>query len=118
MFKADNPDVDYEHLKKAKGRAIQEARKVVGAKKPKINITPREWEAIQKGVLSDSVLRDILNNADLDQVRAYAMPRQKKRELPATKITLIKTLSKTFTQDQIAERLNISVSAVSKAINS
>ena len=118
LFKADNPDVDYEHLKKAKGRAIQEARKVVGAKKPKINITPREWEAIQKGVLSDSTLRDILNNADLDQVRAYAMPRQKKKELPATKITLIKTLSKTFTQEQIAERLNISVSAVSKAINS
>lgn len=61
--------------KKEKGRALVVARARIGAKKPLIEITPREWEAIQMGAISPTRLAAILRNTDMDRVRALATPK-------------------------------------------
>lgn len=116
-LRISNPDIDYEHLKKAQGKAIIRARDVVGAKKQKIDITDNQWEAIQKGAISPSKLEDILNNTDIDKVKERAMPRQAKTVISPTKVARIKSLSTSYTQKEIADMLGISTSSVSKAIN-
>ena len=117
ILKQDEPDIDFEHLKKAKGKAITEARKVVGAGKEKINITDRQWEAIQAGAISDNMLRDVLNNTDLDKVKERAMPRQQKWSLTPTKEARIKALATSYTQAEIAKMVGLSPSVVSKVIH-
>ena len=61
--------------KKEKGRALVVARARIGAKKPLIDITPREWEAIQMGAVSPTRLAAILRNTDMDRVKALATPK-------------------------------------------
>ena len=104
---------------KAKGKAITSARQTVGAKKEKIeDFTDRQWEAIQKGAISDSMLLDILNNCNLDKVKERAMPRQQKYSMTPAKEAVIKAMATSYTQAEIAARLGISSSMVSKVINS
>lgn len=116
-LKEREPDIDNEHLKKAKGNAINRARLAVGAKKTKIEISEKGWEAIQAGCFSDSTLKDILNNTDIDKVRQYAMPRQAKNTVSSTKKARIKAMSSSYTTTQIAEMLGISTSTVSDVLN-
>lgn len=116
-LKEREPDIDDEHLKKAKGNAINRARLAVGAKKTKIEINDKGWEAIQAGCFSDSTLKDILNNTDIDKVRQYAMPRQAKNTVSSTKKARIKAMSSSYTTTQIAEMLGVSTSTVSDVLN-
>lgn len=115
-WKEDNPDASKEDLKKIKGKAITNARIAVGASKPKVKMTDRKWEAIQKGAISDSMLEEILNNADIDEVRKRAMPRASMELSDITKMR-VKSLATTYTQAEIAKMCNLSTSQVSKIIN-
>ena len=108
----DNPDMSKKEIKKEKQRALSAARNQVGAKRATINITEREWEAIQKGAIAESTLNKIINNADIDQVRKYAMPRSSNGLSPA-KISRLKSLeSRGYTNAQIANALGVSTSTV------
>lgn len=119
LIRQDDPDIDFEHLQKAKGKAIAEARKVVGAKKDKIeDFTDRQWEAIQSGAISDSMLTTILNNANLDKVKERAMPREQKYKVTEVKEAKIKALATSYTTAEIAEMVGLSSSVVSKVLNS
>ena len=110
----DDPNMDAEHIKKQKSLALANAREITGAKKQKIEITPKEWQAIQSGAISDNKLRQILNNADDKAIKQLAMPRNSK-ELSSSKQSLIKSMeSSGYTIAEIAERLDISSSTVSK----
>ena len=57
-----------EEEKKVKSQALAEARVRYGAKKDPVDITDKEWEAIQAGAIHTQMLRDILNNTDKDIV--------------------------------------------------
>ena len=113
-----NPSLrdDKDKYRKVKGQALQTARQRTGAKKERIAITDREWEAIQKGAISDSKLSQILNNADLDVIRKYATPRATTTLSPA-KEAKAKAMSKSgYTTKEIADAIGISTSSVSKLI--
>lgn len=71
-----NPDATSEEIKKMKARALAVARARTGANKERVDITESEWEAIQAGAVSNAKLTKILNNTDLDKVKALATPRQ------------------------------------------
>lgn len=73
--KAAQPDMDSATYKKVSAQALREARFRAGAKKVLVPITDRQWEAIQAGAVSKSMLKDILDNADLDRVKELATPR-------------------------------------------
>lgn len=119
IFKAElrsDPEMDKEHKKKIKSQALANARNITGAKKKKIDITEKEWKAIQSGAISDNLLRSILDNADDDQIKQLAMPRQTS-ELSSTKQARIKAMSNSgFTTADIAEALGVSPSTVSKYV--
>lgn len=114
-----DPDLanDKKMLKKVSQQAIVAARQQVGAKRHPITISDKEWEAIQAGAISDNVLSQILDSADIDNLRQRATPRAN-NELSSGKIALIKARAASgYTNAQIAESLSISASTVSKYLN-
>lgn len=114
-----NPDLDKEHIKKYKGQAIQDAREILGIKRKNslIDITDKEWEAIQNRAISPSMMGRILNNTDPDKLRKRATPRDT-RIISPTMIALAKSLERSgYTQAEIADRLGISTTSVYKAIS-
>lgn len=114
--KNSNPDMDKDDIKKVRAQALTEARGRIGAKKTPVIFTPREWEAVQNGAIAASVLSSILNNADMDQVRALATPRDKPA-LSTAKILRARTmLDLDYTQAEVAAALGVSTSALSAAL--
>lgn len=114
-----DPDLanDKKMLKKVSQQAIVAARQQVGAKRHPITISDKEWDAIQAGAISDNVLSQILDSADIDNLRQRATPRAN-NELSNGKIALIKARAASgYTNAQIAESLGISASTVSKYLN-
>lgn len=111
--KQDNPDMDREEEKKLSQQALTSAREKVGAKRTSIEISDREWEAIQAGAISENKLKQILDNADIDTIRQKATPRETKT-LSQSKINRINSMrSSGLTIQQIASALGVSTSTVS-----
>ena len=110
----DNPQLKNDHgaLKKLKGRTLNEKRQVTGALKQRVKFTDREWEAVQAGAVHDTFLKDLLRNADSKQVKQLSMPRTKTTMSSARKSLIQQRLSLGYTQGEIAEMLDIPVSAV------
>ena len=112
--KADNPDMKKDEIKKISQQELNKARASVGAKRTTIDITPKEWEAIQAGAISENKLTQILNNTDIDVVRQMATPRTT-TSLSSTKISRIKLMSANgYTINEIAKALGVSTTTVSK----
>ena len=113
----DNPDEYAEkgEEKKLRQQALSGARLRFGANKKnvQVSITPKEWEAIQAGAISNNMLKDILDNTDLDKVKQYAMPRD--NSVPKSKIARIKSLKASgYTNAEIAEATGLSSSTILK----
>lgn len=114
--KEADPSMDADDIKKLRGRKIIEARVRIGAGKKTIDIEPREWEAIQARAISNNTLIRILNNADMDKVKQYAMPKTE-RLMSNAKITRAKAMLKQGrTNAEIAEALNVSTSTLQRAL--
>ena len=117
--KADNPEwaKQTSDVKKASQQALTKYREEVNAvsrRDRNIKIDDKEWEAIQAGAISESKLERILNNTDIDELRQRATPKQTASLSPA-KVNQIKRLSSSnYTLDEIARKLNLSTSTVSK----
>lgn len=115
----DNPGMDSEHRGKLRSQELNRARIICNAnkKKVRIDITDREWEAIQNGAVSDSFLQKILSNTDEDALKQRAMPRQS-REISQTKRNLAKAMAASgYSTVDIADRLGISTKSVSSIVN-
>ena len=112
--KQEYPDLSKKDLKKIGQKALDKARRQVGAKRELIQISEKEWEAIQAGAITKSTLQKILNNADMDVVKQMAMPRTSSSLSPA-KIAHISTLkSSGYTNEEIAKKLGVSTSTIIK----
>ena len=103
-------------LKKASQQALTRYREEYGSiprRERNIVISDNEWKAIQAGAVSENTLKRILNNCDADSLRQRAMPKESK-ELNKAKQNRIKAMSASYTISQIADKLGISTSTVSK----
>lgn len=108
-----NPNMDEGDKKKASSKALEEARIRTGAKKDQIEISPREWEAIQAGAISPSKLKDILDNTDTEKLKELAMPREAVVHDPAMRDRAVQLLrGDQYTQAEVANHLGISVSTL------
>lgn len=105
---------DKEKKKKYANQAIAGARAMVGSKKQSIEITPRQWEAIQAGAIRKSVLKEILDNTDLDVITKYATPIEEISITPARQSRIKSLLAAGHTQSEVAQLMGISVSTVNK----
>ena len=105
-------------VKKSSQQAISKYRNEVGSlsrKKRNIEITDKEWEAIQAGAISENNLKKILDNTDIAKLRERATPRTNNSTLSTAKANQIKSLSASnYTLEQIAKKLGVSTSTVAK----
>lgn len=110
-----NPDLDFEHRQRIKSQELMKARAEVGAKKQPVDITDREWDAIQAGAISTQKLTDILSNTNTDAVKKKATPKQNKNALTDAQLLLAKSMlaSGMYTQAEIAEKFGVSPSTIS-----
>jgi DNA-binding CsgD family transcriptional regulator len=116
--KQASDNVDKNDLKKAGQQAVSKYRTEYGSvsrRDRNIKITDSEWEAIQAGAISESKLKRILNNTDISELKERATPRTNKSNLTSSKVNQIKRMSASnYTLDEIARKLGISPSTVSK----
>lgn len=115
--KKDNPDMTTAEIKKASQQALSRARNSVGAKRTSIEITDKEWEAIQAGAISENKLTQILNNTNIDSLRQRATPRATTSLSPAKQNRIAALNASGYTTSEIAEALGVSSSTVSKYLN-
>lgn len=111
-----NPDMKAKDKKKASQQALTQSRNEVGSvsrRERNIVVTDKEWEAIQAGAISENKLWSILNNCDPASLREKAMPKSS-NTVSEAKISRIKAMSASYTIQQIADKLGVSKSTVSK----
>ena len=112
---ADNPNLDAEHRARIRAQAMDKGRAIVGAKKPDIDFTDSEWDAIQAGAISTRSQELLFGLANQDKLKQRAMPKQK-ASLSSNDIALIKAMkndpNKRYDNATIAERVGCSVSMV------
>ena len=113
---AANPNMEKKDIKKASQQALTKNRTEAGSvarSKRSIQITDREWEAIQAGAISENKLKQILDNTDVDVLRQRATPRSY-NTLTSGKVNRIKAMSASGkTLSEIASALGVSTSTVS-----
>lgn len=112
------PDMDAPTLKKIKAQALAEARARTGAKKQLVQITDREWEAIQAGAITNHKLVQILNNADLDQIKKLATPKVDVLMTPTKTARAKAMLESNYTQAEVADALGVSTSTLQRSLDS
>ena len=107
-----NPDMTKKEIKKAGQQALEASRAKVGAKRQSIDITDKEWEAIQAGAISETKLVKIINNTDKDKLKQRATPRPT-NALPQAKINKINNMKALgYSTAEIAEAVGVSPSTV------
>lgn len=115
--KLADPTLKPGDIKKASQQALTKYRQEVGSvsrKKRAIQITDREWEAIQAGAISENKLKQILDNTDIDSLRQRATPKTTS-SLSTAQINRIKAYSASnYSLSEIASKLGVSTSTVSK----
>lgn len=116
--KAANENMSKEDIKKAKQKAMSTARSDVGSvsrRNRNIEITDREWEAIQNNAIGKATLRSILNNTDPDKLRERSMPRETK-QITTSQMNKIKSMgaNKAYTLAEIAAATGLSTSTIEK----
>lgn len=113
-WKEDSPELfeDKDDEKKYAQKALTEARAAVGAHRVSIDITPREWEAIQAGAVSENRLSMIIPRVDDSKLKQLAMPRDV-REISDAQVARIKAMSAAgYTSSEISEQMGISTTTV------
>ena len=114
---AASPNMEKKDVKKVSQQALTKYRSEVGSvarSKRSVQITDREWEAIQAGAISESKLKQILDNTDVDVLRQRATPRSY-TTLNTAKVNRIKALSASGkTLSEIASVVGVSTSTVSE----
>lgn len=114
----DNPDMTSKEKKKAAQQALTAARIQVGAQRHAIEISDREWEAIQAGAISENQLYSILKATDLDKLRERATPRETTTLSQAKQNKIEAMKNSGYTIDDIAKAIGVSTSTVNKYLKS
>lgn len=114
---ADNPaytDAEYKaQKKKISTNALIDARNQVGAKRSTITLTDRQWQAINLGAINQTNLNKLFKYADMNDIRARAIPKDRPVITPAKEAKLKAMRASGYSNAEIAEALDISRSAVS-----
>lgn len=111
-----NPDIDKEHKKRIRVQALQAGREHLGGKSPKIDLTEREWEAIQKKALSPTKTEAVIKKMNPDTVKQLAMPK-KQKGLTAAQLATVKALiASGHSYSDVAKRYGVSMTTIQRAV--
>lgn len=114
---AANPHYEPDDIKKLRGKELEAARSKFGGGKHKIEISDKEWEAIQAGAVTNNKLSQILLNTDVDKLKERAMPRSQ-TALSSARLARAKSMDKEgYTAAEIASSIGVSVDTLYRALN-
>lgn len=117
----ENPQWSKDEKKKAKGKAITQAREMLGSRQ-KIDITEDEWKALQLGAFSATKQEEIFRYANKDVLRKLATPRTNAvlttSDIARAKAMLARNDENAPTLKEVASVLGVSPSTLSNAIKS
>ena len=106
-------------MKKKRSQVIEEARARTDSlkrSKRNIEITDREWEAIQAHAVGNETLKKILRNTDTQKIKERSMPRNT-YELTSASVARARALMNMgYTQEEAADAIGVSVSTLNKAM--
>lgn len=109
-----NPDMSYKDRAKVTAMALKTARQRLGYDRnaTRIRPTPLQYRAIQEGAVSQSMLDQILESADLDHLKSLAMPKETQplTRRQANRISIYRKNGSTVAE--IADALGISPARV------
>lgn len=115
ILRAAHPDMDSDQLKKAKFTALEEARVRMQTRRHEIDITDKQWEAIQAGAIADNFLSEIIQHAKPDRVLSLAAPRQEIKMTSSKTARAEDMLRLGYTRGQVAKQLGVSLSTLDAA---
>ena len=112
----DKDKMDKDDIKALKRTATAQGRAMTGAKRQNIQITDKEWQAIQAGAISDTKLNKILRNTDMDRIRELATPKDNVKLNSARESRIKSMASRGYTYAEIAESIGVSVGLVAETL--
>lgn len=115
-----NPEIknDKDAYQKLKNQTLAAQRAFAGAGKKQhlVEITDKEWEAIQAGAITNSMLSEIMMNTDLDALKERATPKTPRKITNAMKTRIKSYYNSGYTQAEIAEALGVSTSTITDVL--
>lgn len=113
QWKRDNPHISEEQEMKQRNTLLVKAREAVGASRIEINISDKEFEAIQAGAISPSKLKEILKHCNKERLKQLATPRNNKNAISRAQLSRMKHMSTLgYTNNEIAKALGVSVDTI------
>lgn len=113
----DNAD----KYRKLANKELEKARDIVNGgehkKRFRIELTDREWEAIQAGAISENKFKTVLRYSDKDKIKQRALPRENKGMAASTKSRARMLLNAGNSVSEVAEMLNVSTATLAKEFN-
>lgn len=113
-MKKAHPDMTKKEVAKKGQQALSKYRAIFGAQRREVEITPKGWQAIQSGAISENTLSKILKYANPDKVREYATPRASKQITSGKQGRIKAMIASGYSTAQIAEALHVSPTTVRK----
>ena len=107
---------DSDRMKKVEKQALAGARSRLGLTKHVIDISDAQWDAIQAGAVSSSMLREVLGYTDSKRISELSMPRAHPVMTKAIASRASTMLAAGATNADIARALGVSVSTLREAI--
>ena len=112
---------NFDKRKKLAAKALENARDIVNGgthkKRYRIDISDREWEAIQAGAISDTQFRKVLRYADTSEIKKRALPRETAGMKPSTRSRARLMLNAGYAPSTVASELDISLETLKKEFN-
>lgn len=121
--KQANPELkdDKDKWKKLSAKALEDARDLVNGghkKRYRIELSDREWEAIQAGAISNEKMKTVIRYSDKNELKKRATPRQSTGLKATTKSRAKALLASGHTWAEVAETLGVSTSSLRKELGS
>lgn len=113
-----DPNMDDATKKKVRAQALAAARARTGAKRQEVEINWDEWNAIQAGAISTHRLSQILDKADLDEVKKLATPKTPLLMNSQKRTRARSMISMGYTQAEIADALGVSLTTLKTSLSS
>lgn len=113
-YPGDMPDAT---LKKIRSQALNEARIRTGAKKDLVPISDQQWEAIQAGAITKTMLKNVLDNADIERIKTLATPKPDLKMNAATSARAQSLLKQGLTQAEVARVMGIGLTTLKKGLS-